>query len=635
VLISLLVPMLAALLVSTGTAVPAYASASDTVRRIVIEARQFEYSPSVIRVNRGEKIELVLRSMDVTHGLSLEEYGIFLEAVPGEEAHAEFYADRQGKFSFRCNQVCGNLHPFMTGGLIVEPNRPFWMVFALAVLGSVAFGAYARVRRGPGLVEATGGNVNRLSLSGGIPIPTKSSGSRKIRFDVTGIRWIRWLLNRRSFQFVLLLPALMVLVLILVAGFAGSPVGDHNLAIVLVWSIWWALLVLVLIPIGGRAWCVACPIPAPGEWLQRLALVRKKEGKPFTIGLSWPRWLRNMWPQNIAFLCVAALSTIVLTTPAMTAWVLVAFVGTATAMALLFRGRIFCRYICPLSGFIGLYTLAAPLSLRVRSKEVCRAHREKSCVTGNECGYGCPWGEYPGTMDRGVDCGLCMECVKTCSEDNIAVGFQAPGHDLVRTKAQKDEAFRAAIAISVAFVYTVVMLGPWGWFKTAAGNPVSVPFLLYLVFLAGTSLLVVPGALLGVAYLFRKLSGVTHVSTTRVWANVCYSLVPLGLLVWMIFAATALSAGGSHLPTVLSDPLGRGWDLFGTAHVKWPPLFPQLLPYLQGTGLLVGLIGSLAVFRHRMGGDILRWNPRLWLGFGAVAVTLFGITSLFIWLMMG
>ncbi|NIS68885.1 MAG: hypothetical protein GTO12_07995, partial [Proteobacteria bacterium] len=76
----------------------------EASRRIVLEARSFAYDPSVIRVRRGERVRLVLRSMDVTHGLLLEGYGVSIRAIPGLEAWAEFTADREGKFVFRCNQ---------------------------------------------------------------------------------------------------------------------------------------------------------------------------------------------------------------------------------------------------------------------------------------------------------------------------------------------------------------------------------------------------------------------------------------------------------------------------------------------------------------------------------------------------
>ena len=85
---------------------------------------------------------LVLEAEDVTHGLYLDGYDVDLVAVPGRASRATFVADRPGKFRLRCSKVCGTLHPFMLGELVVTPNTPFWRVIGvtiLAAIGTVAF----------------------------------------------------------------------------------------------------------------------------------------------------------------------------------------------------------------------------------------------------------------------------------------------------------------------------------------------------------------------------------------------------------------------------------------------------------------------------------------------------------------
>lgn len=111
-------------------------------REIVVRARQYAYAPGVFRVSRGEKITLVLEAEDVTHGLYVDGYGVDLVAIPGRPARESFVADRPGMFRLRCSKVCGTLHPFMLGELVVEPNSPFGRAVALAILaatGMVAF----------------------------------------------------------------------------------------------------------------------------------------------------------------------------------------------------------------------------------------------------------------------------------------------------------------------------------------------------------------------------------------------------------------------------------------------------------------------------------------------------------------
>lgn len=109
---------------------------SQAGREIVVHARQYAYAPGVLRVPKGERVTLVLEAEDVTHGLYVDGYGVDLLAIPGRPAHKSFVADRSGKFQLRCSQVCGSLHPFMLGELIVEPNYPFWRAVALTILAA-------------------------------------------------------------------------------------------------------------------------------------------------------------------------------------------------------------------------------------------------------------------------------------------------------------------------------------------------------------------------------------------------------------------------------------------------------------------------------------------------------------------
>ncbi len=107
-------------------------------RDIRIEARSFAYSPAVIRVNPGDRVNLELVSTDVVHGLHIDGYDLSVTADPGQTGRLSFVADRRGAFRFRCSVTCGPLHPFMAGQLKVGPNLLLWRAVALAVVAAVA-----------------------------------------------------------------------------------------------------------------------------------------------------------------------------------------------------------------------------------------------------------------------------------------------------------------------------------------------------------------------------------------------------------------------------------------------------------------------------------------------------------------
>ena len=413
---------------------------------------------------------------------------------------------------------------------------------------------------------------------------------------------LKRIVKLRSFQFFAIFPNLVLFYIFILAGIFGSPIGNANIIIVFVWILWWFLLISVMVPFVGRLWCMMCPLPAFGDWLQRLALIGVRPGK--TVGLNnklfglnkrWPRALSNIWLQNIGFLALATISVLLVTRPIVSAVVLGSMVILPTVMALIWRGRAFCLYLCPVSGFLGLYSMTSIMELRSKDKEICRkVCRTKNCRAGSERGWACPWLVYMGALDRNNFCGLCMECVKSCPHDNITL-YLRPFCSDTEIKGY-DEAWKAFIMLVLAMAYSVVLLGPWGFLKDWAnisekGNVTG--FLIYASVLWFSCLIGFPA----IYFVFVKLGHLlakaksqgNSVSFKEMFIRYSYTLVPLGLLAWIAFSFPLIMVNGSYILSVLSDPLGRGWNLFGTAHIPWTPVYPEYAVYIQIGLLLVGL----------------------------------------------
>lgn len=411
-----------------------------------------------------------------------------------------------------------------------------------------------------------------------------------MRYDLLQIPFMKTMLRSRWPQFLFTAAALGGFVFAVAAGFLGTPVGSRNFAIIFVWIAWWALLMLGAVPLLGRGWCSICPIPAPGEWLQRGAVLGPGGQNGLGLNRRWPRRLRNIWAQNLGFTLVALFSSVVLTQPAITAIVLGAFLFIALGASLVFERRAFCRYLCPVGGFIGLYSQAAPVEVRVKDRAVCAGHTEKTCYTGNEAGYGCPWQVFPGGLTKNTFCGTCMECLRTCPHDNIAINIRPFGADLaVKSGRKLDEAYKAFIMLGSAMVYAAVLLGPWGALKSAAYPIGSLDWLVY----AASFLLVVLGLIPGLFYLAvwlgTRLAGSGRAMRGE-FTRLAYACIPLGLAAWMAFSLSFVFTNLSYLWPALSDPLGWGWNLFGTAGVGWTPYLTQVVPGLQVMLLTIGLV---------------------------------------------
>lgn len=104
-----------------------------------MEARQFAYSPSELKVNAGDTVTIQLVSTDVVHGLYVDGYGVSVKAEPGQSATLTFIASKPGSFRLRCNVTCGAMHPFMIGKLTVGANDWLYRSVGLALLSVVGF----------------------------------------------------------------------------------------------------------------------------------------------------------------------------------------------------------------------------------------------------------------------------------------------------------------------------------------------------------------------------------------------------------------------------------------------------------------------------------------------------------------
>jgi len=89
-------------------------------RIISVTAKNWAFSPSEIKVKAGEKIHLVVSSVDVHHGLAIPAVGVKLDLEPGKTASADFTAGKAGSYPFFCDVFCGEGHREMRGTLIVE-----------------------------------------------------------------------------------------------------------------------------------------------------------------------------------------------------------------------------------------------------------------------------------------------------------------------------------------------------------------------------------------------------------------------------------------------------------------------------------------------------------------------------------
>lgn len=596
-------------------------------RRVIeVSARRYEYTPSVINVKKGETVTIKLTSEDVTHGFHLDGYGEETEIPPGDVKVVGFKADKTGRFTFRCTVTCGHFHPYMVGQLNVLPNRTYQagVVLVLLVgLGSLVLQKSRNSRRGD-------------RLFGLVPL--------NWRFELTKYRPVRAMLKSRWFPLAFILVNFFVFVVVLTAGLAGGlSAGNANFGVMIVWILWWVLLMMVFVPLAGRFWCMICPFPLIGDWLQRGRLFGVGRHKSWGLNRKWPKQFRNLWPVTAVFILTTLFVGFFTVQPIATFVLLGVIVLGAVAVSLIYEKRTFCLYLCPVSGFQGLYSNFAACEIRAKDPKVCAAHTPKTCYVGNEHGYGCPWMEMPFDLNRNTYCGMCMECFKSCPHDNMALNLRPFGTDFLTDRKRTDdlyhrrgldEAFKSLTMIGILFAFFLTMQGPYGWIKDMVRAADLGGYGIFVAAYLVLNLLLVPGLFLLVSYLSKLASGNQETPLRDVFVGFSYALIPLGVARWAAFSLGVLLPNGSYLARVLSDPFGWGWNLFGTADVAWTPLFAGSIPYLQLPLVFAGLAFSLE-YGHRLAQKIFPNERAAMRGWIPMMLFLLALSIFFVWLVEG
>jgi cytochrome c oxidase subunit 2 len=82
-------------------------------------------SPGTIAVPAGREVDLIIKSLDVTHSFFVRELRLKQDAVPGMTNHLHFTANTPGTYEVACAELCGLGHYKMRATMIVMSEADF------------------------------------------------------------------------------------------------------------------------------------------------------------------------------------------------------------------------------------------------------------------------------------------------------------------------------------------------------------------------------------------------------------------------------------------------------------------------------------------------------------------------------
>ena len=250
----------------------------------------------------------------------------------------------------------------------------------------------------------------------------------------------------------------VVLAFTLVGAFkaTGHPLADAttNPGMLVTWLVWFPALPLSALLLG-RVWCGICPIAGFGELVAKV----KRFSRPV------PKIFKRLdfWMLLGAYLVVEYVEGVIEvdSRPGATAGFLLVILGLAALFTVLYERHAFCRYLCPLAGWLGAYATLAPFEVR-GNKKICQTQcGQHTCYKGTDHTAGCPVFLYPASVTSNSECLMCGNCLKNCESRGVQVNVRPPVAELW----QNSQPIQALSVFALVILAVMLMHGlnqvPW------------------------------------------------------------------------------------------------------------------------------------------------------------------------------
>ena len=430
----------------------------------------------------------------------------------------------------------------------------------------------AVIRRGVNLAQ------NSRLIPEDILIGTAPRVTERLSFNLLNVDRIRRLFQSGAFPGSAQLIAAVFFVLIIYLGFFGTQTPDHNASLELTWGLWEPLVILSCI-IAARMWCAVCPVGASST------IISRKYG----LNRNVPSFIRN-YGSYLAVAGIAAIfwSEVVFNmpfSPRATAVLILSISVPAVLLALVYRRRVWCRFLCPLGKLVGFLSRCSILELRANQNICNNDCVENSCYVGTDQQAGCPVFEAPFILHNNQDCILCGNCVKNCANQVPALNLRMPGQELwTFRKPDLTMALLVAVIMGTQFFRGMEKTG---WFHGYDFAQIQ-PWIFYSVLMVTST---------SVAFLFIKTAGNVALrsknTSSRIASNlVAYALVPMVVIFELSFHFSRLISRGSQFFPTLGRQIGVNLDFLMVSMGPW------WIKFYQTVFILIGVFASNAVLTN-------------------------------------
>ena len=267
---------------------------------------------------------------------------------------------------------------------------------------------------------------------------------------------LRKAMKSKLYPAILQIPTVIFFFFIIYYFFFGAAQYANNPGSILAWTLWWPLVPLTFI-LFGRLWCLLCPLPLIGDFVQKFVHPTRKPGR-FIIKYG-------IWITDGLFIAITLFDRLygMVETPVLSGAVFALLLFGIIVLSLRYERRTFCKHFCFLGGVSGNYSMLSGFSVESKNKELCQACTIKACYLGSGSAPGCPYGNVIPSKEGMRNCTLCANCIKNCPYDNVALRMRSISSELwSHAKVSFSESFFAKLMVGIVIIQNLGMLAIWG-----------------------------------------------------------------------------------------------------------------------------------------------------------------------------
>ncbi|MBS0643413.1 MAG: 4Fe-4S binding protein [Acetobacteraceae bacterium] len=275
-----------------------------------------------------------------------------------------------------------------------------------------------------------------------MPLSLALSSAHRTRFRPAVAAFGDWLAAHRGvIQAIQWTVVAIYLTLVAVPAFLPLPPNTAHLwnnltlaAQFAFWGIWWPFVLLSMVLVG-RTWCgVFCPEGALSEFASRRSLNR-----------AVPRWLTwRGWPFT-AFVCTTVYGQMVSVYqyPAPVLLILGGSTAAAIGVGLVYgrNKRVWCRYLCPVTGVFNLLARLAPVHFRVDQNAWAASQHRGDHPAPVTCAPLVPIR----TMRGAGECHMCGRC--SGFRGAVSLELRPPGQEVEQATPERANAWDTALIL--------------------------------------------------------------------------------------------------------------------------------------------------------------------------------------------